>query len=185
MSKICNGFVIVRKSKIRRRCRTPSTTKVKGKWYCKNHNPKIAEEVKKARKRRLSVSVDRYKKLKQKQDAMKRRNIESLIKSRKLYPSIRELKAEKGETVFTIDQGHLKAFSGPLVYLFKLHKLVLYVGMSAMGIHRCFSEAHDAREARRMSDCIEIHACESARKAAWLERVFIKRYAPKFNKATF
>lgn len=60
-------------------------------------------------------------------------------------------------------------------------KKVLYVGKSKNGIQRPFSPTHQASEARKLSNEVQLHICDTEREALDLEIKLIKKYKPKYN----
>jgi hypothetical protein len=146
-------------SSLTRRCRSDASKKVDDSWFCIRHASKRKRQKISFELSSESLKVERYKTLEQRQREMKERIIRNDYGFRITSP-IPDLEHPKGLKVLRLFDGHIKMFSSPIVYVFKKKKHALYIGMSANGIARCFSQKHlSAKEAMKNADLLVIHSC--------------------------
>jgi excinuclease UvrABC nuclease subunit len=81
-----------------------------------------------------------------------------------------------------LSKSDIENFTSPMVYVFSVGALALYVGMSKNGISRPFEPTHHAKKVRQEADSLDLYLCDSKEEAAVLQLALIHRLNPKYNR---
>ena len=85
-------------------------------------------------------------------------------------------------TTITLTAERIAQFKQPMVYVWWLGSHALYVGSSANGIARPFSNDHHVPAAYMEADRCELHICATGQDALRLEHELIDLLKPRLNK---